>query len=261
MQIVTREGWGARPPRNARDVVRVDWSARQEFMVHHTDGPKAQRIRAIQDFHMDGRGWNDIGYNFLVDEDGTIYEGRGWLVVGAHCPDHNRSGIGVAFVGRNNPTPAAMKSIRGLYDEACRRAGRKLRKRGHGQLFATACPGPRLQGWVNAGMPIDEESPAPRPPDPIKIVWRGDVPAWPGRLLQYDPHDQMMFGEDIREWQTKLAKRGWKIDVDGWYGPQSAAVCRGYQRSTGLEPTGCVDRPTWDMTWSWRPPADEPAKA
>ncbi|WP_067171228.1 peptidoglycan recognition protein family protein [Microtetraspora niveoalba] len=258
MKIITREGWGARAPRNARDVVRVSWADRTEFVVHHTAGPKGQRVRAIQDFHITGRGWNDIGYNFLVDAEGAIYEGRGWLVVGAHCPDHNRIGIGVAFIGSNNPTAAAMQSIRGLYDEACRRAGRALRKRGHGQLFSTSCPGPRLQAWVNAGMPLDQEqTPAPEPP--LKIVWRSDVPTWPGRALKVA--EPMMTGEDIRLWQERLARRGWRIDVDSWYGPKSRTVCRGYQRATGLPDTGIVDRATWDMTWSWRPPAEEPAAA
>ncbi|MEU8196322.1 peptidoglycan-binding domain-containing protein [Microbispora amethystogenes] len=255
MKIIPRGGWGARPPKSAGDVVHVTWATRTEFVVHHTEGPKTQTVRAIQAFHQGPeRGWNDVGYNFLVGEDGTIYEGRGWLVVGAHCEGHNRSGIGVAFIGSNNPTALAMRSIRWLYDEACRKAGRKLRKRGHGQLYATACPGPRLQTWVNSGMPIKEEPPAPSPEPPIKIIFRGDVPQWPGRVLHYDPAEQMMFGEDVRVWQEKLARRGWKIDIDSWYGPKSAAACQGYQRATGLEPTGRVDRATWDMTWSWRKP-------
>ncbi|MEV7804976.1 peptidoglycan-binding domain-containing protein [Microbispora sp. NPDC088329] len=261
MKIIPRAGWGARPPKNSRDVVHVTWATRTEFVVHHTEGPKTQLVRAIQVFHQDTRGWNDIGYNFLVDSDGTIYEGRGWLVVGAHCPDHNRSGIGVAFIGSNNPTQLAMKSIRWLYDEACRKAGRALRKRGHGQLYATACPGPRLQGWVNAGMPIKEEPPAPSPEPPIKIIMKGDVPQWPGRVLEYNPNEPMIFGEDVRVWQEKLRRRGWKIDVDSWYGPQSTAVCRGYQKATGLPVTGKVDRATWDMTWSWRPPAESEPSA
>ncbi|MEU8274899.1 peptidoglycan-binding domain-containing protein [Microbispora bryophytorum] len=255
MKIIARSGWGARAPKNSRDVIHVTWATRTEFVVHHTEGPKTQKVRAIQDFHINGNGWNDIGYNFLVDEHGTIYEGRGWLVVGAHCPDHNRTGIGVAFIGSNNPTALAEKSIRWLYDEACRKAGRKLKKRTHGQLYATACPGPRLQAWVNAGMPIKEEPPAPAPEPAIKIIMKGDVPQWPGRVLEYDPDESMMFGEDVRVWQAKLAKRGWKIDVDSWYGPKSAAVCRGYQKGTGLPVTGKVDRATWDMTWSWTKPS------
>ena len=39
-------------------------------------------------------GWSDIGYNFLVGEDGNIYEGRGWGKVGAHARGHNSDSIG-----------------------------------------------------------------------------------------------------------------------------------------------------------------------
>lgn len=243
MKIVTRAGWSAR---TAEQVYTVPWSVRTEFFVHHTDGPTDQSIAAIQDFHMGPeRRWADIGYNFLVRDSGLVYEGRGWLVVGAHCPGHNRTGIGVAYIGRNEPTDAAKRSIRWLYDDACRRAGRSLRKLGHGDRYPTECPGPRLQAWVKAGLPVGEsESP--------RVVVREGVPQWPGRALKVS--DPMQRGDDVRTWQQKVKDRGWSIVVDGWYGPESKTVCRGFQRATGLPDTGVVDKPTWEMTWAWKPP-------
>lgn len=150
MKIISRKDWGARSPRS---VVRVPWSSRKEFVVHHSAGPKNQSVKAIQNFHMDGNGWSDIGYNFLVDEDGKVYEGRGWLVVGAHAPNHNTSGIGVCFIGNNNPTDAAKEAIRDLYEEANRRAGRKLKVLGHRDVYPTSCPGSKLYDWLKDGMP------------------------------------------------------------------------------------------------------------
>jgi len=44
-------------------------------------------------------GWWDIGYNFLVGEDGNVYEGRGWNNMGAHVRGHNRNSIGIAIIG------------------------------------------------------------------------------------------------------------------------------------------------------------------
>ncbi|MFF0864143.1 N-acetylmuramoyl-L-alanine amidase [Nonomuraea sp. NPDC003560] len=166
MKVITRAGWNARDPKNR---LTVPWSTRTEFFVHHTDGPPTQTLRSIQDFHMGtSRGWSDIGYNFLVDDDGVIYEGRGWLVVGAHCPNHNRTGIGVAYIGENDPTDAAKRSIRRLYDEACRKAGRPLKKLGHGDRYPTECPGSKLQAWVNAGMPAElVDAPAKNPTEDI----------------------------------------------------------------------------------------------
>lgn len=154
MDIISRAEWGARAPR-ARST--VTWADRSEFVVHYSEGPPTQSVRSIQDFHMDDRDWADIGYNFLVDVDGRVYEGRGWLVVGAHAPGHNTSGIGVCMIGRDgDATAAAKRAIRAVYDEAGRRAGRSLRKLGHRDVYSTSCPGDQLYAWVRDGMPADD---------------------------------------------------------------------------------------------------------
>ncbi|MGW3513813.1 LysM peptidoglycan-binding domain-containing protein, partial [Streptomyces sp. NPDC000994] len=93
---------------------------------------------------------------------GNIYEGRGWDRQGAHCPGHNVSGLSVqiAVGGDQEPTPAALAAARALYDEACRKTGRGLAKRGHKDGIATLCPGARLYAWVQAGMPAPTAPPA-----------------------------------------------------------------------------------------------------
>ncbi|MGV9779818.1 peptidoglycan-binding domain-containing protein, partial [Streptosporangium sp. NPDC003464] len=107
----------------------------------------------------------------------------------------------------------------------------------------------RLYRWVKAG------AHRPEPVEkPIEVVVKDGVALWPGRVLELA--DPMMHGEDVRAWQARLARRGWRIDVDGWYGEQSRSVCRSWQRAVGLPVTGSVDEATWESTWSWRPPAD-----
>ena len=70
-------------------------------VVHHTAGSNsytaaqsAAIVRAIELYHVKGNGWNDIGYNFLVDKYGQVFEGRiGGIernVVGAHAEGFNR---------------------------------------------------------------------------------------------------------------------------------------------------------------------------
>ncbi len=78
--------------------------------VHHTAGANTYTrlqapavVRAIQVYHVKGNGWNDIGYNALVDRFGTVYEGRGGgldrNVVGAHARGFNTGSFGIAVMG------------------------------------------------------------------------------------------------------------------------------------------------------------------
>lgn len=239
MKIITRARWGARPPKTRITTV---WGRRTEFVVHHTEGPTTQTLASIQDFHMDVRRWSDIAYNFLVTQDGQIWEGRGWLTIGAHATGHNTSGIGVAYVGTNSPSDAALHSIRALYDYACAQAGHALLKRGHGQLSQnnTDCPGPALLAWVKAGLPD------PTRPTPPTVP--ATAPPWPGRVLRLAA--PMMHGPDVLAWQRQMAKRGWTITADGFYTVQSQTVCALFQQDSTahdwpLDDDGEVGEHTW----------------
>lgn len=169
--IVTRAQWGARQP-DPGPFPTTGWSRRTGFVVHYSAADADQTVRAIQNYQMDSNGWRDIGYNFLVRDDGTIYEGAQgtWLAVGAHAAGHNTENIGVCAIGTNaDITDAQKRSIRWLYDEACRRAGRTLAMRYH-SLYAndprpgnnvTSCPGDNLRAWVRASMPVTTPVPPP----------------------------------------------------------------------------------------------------
>ncbi|MFJ5776873.1 N-acetylmuramoyl-L-alanine amidase [Streptomyces sp. NPDC093094] len=152
LYLYPRSAWGARPP---KEVTRVDLSARTGFTVHYSDGPTTQTVRQIQNYHMDSRGWSDIGYNFLVDASGRIFEGRGWHVQGAHATGSNVSHIGVCFIGEDgDATDIALSAIRTLYETAVDMTGRTLEKTYHGGLpgNSTDCPGAMLRAWVRGGM-------------------------------------------------------------------------------------------------------------
>lgn len=240
MKIISRADWGARAP---RDRSYTTWAHRTEFVVHHSEGPKTQTVRSIQDFHMDGRGWSDVGYNFLVDYRGRAYAGRGWLVIGAHATGHNTSGIGVCVIGRDGAdiTAAAERTVRELYDEACRRAGRRLAKRGHGDLMSTSCPGDVLRRWVHAGMPDPGGSPAPAPSPP--------VPDWQETLMRELPTlGAGDTGEHVQSVQGLLQARSHpEVAIDGRFGPATTAAVRAVQRWGGVADDGIVGPATWPV--------------
>jgi uncharacterized protein with LGFP repeats len=106
--IVSRAGWGAdeslvaSPNAYAPKVKAV--------FVHHTDtgntyscADSAAVVRSIFLYHVKTNGWNDIGYNFLVDKCGTLFEGRSGgvdrPVIGAHAYGFNTGSAGVAVLG------------------------------------------------------------------------------------------------------------------------------------------------------------------
>jgi hypothetical protein len=111
--IVMRSAWGA-----DETIVRGRPAYAPELrfaVVHHTAGSSgysrseaAAIVRGIQLYHVQANGWNDIGYNFLVDRFGTVYEGRaGGIdanVVGAHAQGFNTGSVGVAVLGTYGST-------------------------------------------------------------------------------------------------------------------------------------------------------------
>jgi hypothetical protein len=106
--LITRAGWGADEtivkgaPEYTSDV--------QVLFVHHTAdnnayscADSARMVRSIEAYHVRSRGWDDIGYNFLVDKCGQLFEGRrggeSRPVLGAHTLGFNSHSAAIAVIG------------------------------------------------------------------------------------------------------------------------------------------------------------------
>ncbi|NTU69699.1 hypothetical protein HGB13_02655 [bacterium] len=101
----TRAEWGC-PEAN----YSTDWAPQYDYadhvVIHHTaaEGNPADyagSVRAIWSYHTYTKGWGDIGYNYLIDPNGNVYEGRygGDDVIGAHASTYNRGSIGISIIG------------------------------------------------------------------------------------------------------------------------------------------------------------------
>ncbi|MFJ9105027.1 N-acetylmuramoyl-L-alanine amidase [Streptomyces sp. NPDC102405] len=178
-RIVTRRGWGADEGLRERKFVYTK-KVKAAF-VHHTASGNGYRctqvpslIRGIYRYHVKSMGWRDIGYNFLVDKCGNIYEGRAGgvakAVLGAHTLGFNSNSVGIAVVGSygSKKPPAAVTNAvarlaawkLGLYGGNPKGKtylksgggnrypkGKKVRLNvisGHRDGFATECPGRQL---------------------------------------------------------------------------------------------------------------------
>ena len=72
-----------------------------EIIIHcsATEAGKDFKAADIRRWHMEGNGWKDIGYHYVIDIDGTIETGRPLDQAGAHCTNHNANTIGICYVG------------------------------------------------------------------------------------------------------------------------------------------------------------------
>ncbi len=171
--IVSRTQWGAYAPEGCE----ANSPTIKAITVHHTAGSNNYSIaeapgivRGIQSYHEFDLGWCDIGYNFLIDKYGTIYEGKAggirMPVHGAHATSWNDYTVGISFMMNSdtyNPSETTMEAGARLI--AWKMAGYYLDPHGrvtlagrnvntifrHGDVMSTACPGANItarMGWL-----------------------------------------------------------------------------------------------------------------
>lgn len=179
-QIISRQEWGAD---EALRSGTPEFASITKMIVHHTATPNnppdpAATMRAILRDHTQGNGWNDIGYNFVIDAAGRVYEGRrardyapgevhtcengnGHGVIGAHAAGFNIGSVGVALLGTFTdglPSEAAVVSLvrllawkvgpreidpsgSSVYTQSNGATRAFSNIAGHRDVGATACPG------------------------------------------------------------------------------------------------------------------------
>ncbi|MFW5878209.1 MAG: carboxypeptidase regulatory-like domain-containing protein [Myxococcota bacterium] len=184
---VSRSGWNARPSR---------CSSRTTFTritVHHTATPSDDRssmparMRQMQSYHMDNRGYCDIGYHFLIGQDGKVYQGREESLLGGHVKSNNSRNAGVSFIGTYTSAPPSqammsagarvLSAISCHYDIALSSETVK----GHRDYApGNECPGsalyPRLSDLISAGEAgacgaggAEQTTPPPAEADPVLL--------------------------------------------------------------------------------------------
>nr|WP_312881440.1 peptidoglycan recognition family protein [Actinomadura alba] len=159
--IHPRRAWGARRPKEHARVLR---GGPDHIVVHHTATPNSGDAslahafalsRAIQRFHMGGRGWSDIGEQLTISRGGHIMEGRnrslramlsGRHAVGAQTLNHNSHTIGIENEGnymRAPVPPALWSSLVRVCGWLCTVYGLDPYRAivGHRDFNATSCPG------------------------------------------------------------------------------------------------------------------------
>ncbi|XP_036922944.1 peptidoglycan recognition protein 4 isoform X4 [Sturnira hondurensis] len=152
--MVSRKEWGA-------GAVGCNTPLRMPvgFLVtHHLPGLEchdqttcSQRVQELQAHHVHKNSWCDVAYNFLVGNDGRVYEGVGWGVQGVHTQGYNNISLGFVFFGTkegHSPSPAALSAMENLVAYAV--------QKGH---LSPMYVQPFLVKGENCLVPLQKESP------------------------------------------------------------------------------------------------------
>jgi hypothetical protein len=118
--VVTRTEWGC-PDGQDTSHGNPEYTTVTHLILHHTATQNdatdwAAELRAIWNLHVFTNSWKDIGYNYLIDPNGVIYEGRagGDDVLGAHFICANLNTMGTALLGNLSETPPTRRALASL---------------------------------------------------------------------------------------------------------------------------------------------------
>ncbi|MEX2218401.1 MAG: peptidoglycan recognition family protein [Phycisphaerales bacterium] len=157
--IIARREWAGGAP-NLSMINPMNGISR--ITVHHdgmppvslrSKGDAASRLEQIRRAHT-GHDWADIGYHYIIDPQGRIWEGRPVKYQGAHVKDNNEHNLGVMMLGNfdeQRPTPDALETLDAfLADRMDAHRVPLSRIYTHQEINTTACPGRSLQAYMEA---------------------------------------------------------------------------------------------------------------
>lgn len=172
--IVSRRQWGADESLGDQCFEPIYGETAKMVFIHHTVGDNDYTqaespaiVRSIYAYHTQGQGWCDIGYNFLVDRFGTVYQGRAGgvrlPVRGAHAGDYNVDTVGISMMGNFDlraPSDRMKNAVvrlvgwrlgtsyRAPHSHTRIEGTRFSRISGHRDAMSTACPGRYAYAWL-----------------------------------------------------------------------------------------------------------------
>ncbi len=185
------------------------------IILHHSASSKAS-VQDIHNYHINGRGWMGIGYNFYVRKDGSIYQGRPEWAVGAHTENYNSISVGICAEGNfeaEKMPEAQKKAIIELVRELKQKYPNAQIKR-HKDFAATSCPGKNYP-FNEIIQTVGQKG------DDIVLLKNGSR------------------GNEVKKLQENLNKLGFNCGTaDGIFGVKTEAAVKAFQKAYGLAVDG-----------------------
>ncbi|MBY0262876.1 MAG: peptidoglycan recognition protein family protein [Phycisphaerales bacterium] len=157
--VMGRSQWTSRGVARVGDINPMNGVRR--ITIHHDGMPPVTmrsvgdvggRIEQIRQSHVAGRGWADIGYHYVIDPQGRVWEGRNIRYQGAHVKDQNENNLGILVLGnfdRQQPTASQISALDRFVAAQMQRYRINLRDvKTHQERAPTECPGRNLQGYI-----------------------------------------------------------------------------------------------------------------
>lgn len=225
---------------------------RNGLVVHYNDKPPMhfaskphsacrEYWKNTRTFHMNGRGWRDIGYSFAACAHGIVMEGRGWQREQAAQPGGNTTWTSVTFMSGEGEHPTAAQI------EAFRELRAWLRGKGlaaaisyHGRFISTSCPGSVLRGMVTSGALAGSPS---KPSAPAGAdAWQE---AMVSKLPTLGKGDE---GEHVESVQGLLLARSHpEVKMTGKFDDATVKAVKAVQKWGDLDDDGVVGPKTWPV--------------
>lgn len=124
------------------------------IIIHCSDTPAGRDVptEEIKRWHVEERGWSDIGYHYVIELDGTVKEGRPISRSGAHASGYNANSIGVCYVGgkggdtRRPEQNAALVKL--IFELKVKYGIANEDIKGHNEVSSKACPNFSVRDWI-----------------------------------------------------------------------------------------------------------------
>ncbi len=158
--VIARSQWTrmgvARPseinPMNGISRITIHHDGMNAFTSQQRDDA-ARRLEQVRMSHAAVRGWADIGYHYIIDPAGRVWEGRNIRYQGAHVKDQNEHNLGIMCMGNYNlqkPTSLMLATLDSFVASQMRQYGVSMANvRTHRERAPTECPGNAMQAYIN----------------------------------------------------------------------------------------------------------------
>jgi len=207
-----------------------------------SDNPSHDDVSVMRDWHVNGRGWSDVGYHFFIQKNGNLQPGRPLAKTPAAQKGNNRGTIAVCLHGlaEEKFTKAQYRTLIGLCNEIDGAYGGMLTFHGHREVSTKSCPVfpyRKVLGLDDHGEMSFQQtvSPSFAPAVPAGDADESDLPTL--RL--------MARGAKVVLLQNRLSAAGFEVEEDGIFGQATFSAVTELQMRNGLRPDGIVGPRTW----------------